>query len=241
MRKSILGHKFGNLTVVAYDGVKSKNSYWICECECGKKFSCCRTSLVGGNQQSCGWDCESTYSLVGKSFGLLTVLNRAYMKNNTSYWNCLCQCKNKVIIKRSHLGTHHVSSCGCLMRRQGKSCPNWSGCGEISGSVFSRIRTQANRRKITFDLEIEHLWDLFLKQNGKCALSGIELTLPKHQLIDCTASLDRIDSSCGYVVDNIQWLHKTVNFMKLSMTQSEFLNWCKKIVEFNQPKLEQLL
>ena len=44
-----------------------------------------------------------------------------------------------------------------------------------------------------------------------------------------TASLDRIDSSKGYVPGNIQWVHKDVNWMKGSFTQEYFVNICKKI------------
>ena len=45
-----------------------------------------------------------------------------------------------------------------------------------------------------------------------------------------TASLDRIDSSKGYTIDNIQWLHKDINKMKWDFSQEKFLELCKKIV-----------
>ena len=44
-------------------------------------------------------------------------------------------------------------------------------------------------------------------------------------------SLDRIDSSKGYTKDNVQWLHKDVNNLKMDFDQKEFLEWCKKIVK----------
>lgn len=33
-----------------------------------------------------------------------------------------------------------------------------------------------------------------------------------------TASLDRIDSSKGYTIDNVWWIHKQLNWMKWDLT-----------------------
>jgi hypothetical protein len=48
--------------------------------------------------------------------------------------------------------------------------------------------------------------------------------------LDNTASLDRIDSSLGYVRGNVQWLHKDVNWMKNTLDQDRFIELCKAIV-----------
>lgn len=51
-RMSLIGKKFGRLTVVAYAGDEhigsDNNSRWVCSCECGK------TSIVGGNKLKSG-------------------------------------------------------------------------------------------------------------------------------------------------------------------------------------------
>lgn len=51
-----------------------------------------------------------------------------------------------------------------------------------------------------------------------------------------TASLDRIDSSRGYEIDNIQWVHKDVNKMKMGLSQNEFIDICKIISKNNRGK-----
>lgn len=48
--------------------------------------------------------------------------------------------------------------------------------------------------------------------------------------IETTASLDRIDSDQGYILGNIQWVHKIVNIMKQDTVQSEFIGWCRAVV-----------
>jgi hypothetical protein len=51
-----------------------------------------------------------------------------------------------------------------------------------------------------------------------------------------TASLDRIDSTKGYIKGNIQWVHKDVNKMKWNWNQSNFINWCKLITNYYNEK-----
>lgn len=46
-----------------------------------------------------------------------------------------------------------------------------------------------------------------------------------------TASLDRIDNKLGYTKDNIQWVYRSVNFMKNELDQNEFIEICKQIAE----------
>ena len=78
----------------------------------------------------------------------------------------------------------------------------------------------------------EYIWDLFIKQNRKCALSGIELTFPlKNNDKSYNASLDRIDSSLGYIEGNVQWVDKTINIMKNKFNQTYFIELCKKVAE----------
>jgi hypothetical protein len=48
------------------------------------------------------------------------------------------------------------------------------------------------------------------------------------------ASLDRIDSSKGYIDGNVQWVHKEVNEMKMQATQNEFIEYCNLVAEFNR-------
>ena len=75
---------------------------------------------------------------------------------------------------------------------------------------------------------------VYLIQNGKCALSGIDIPLLKNpktkaQRESQLASVDRINSSIGYVEGNVQWVHKDINLMKNKFDQNYFIKMCKKI------------
>lgn len=109
---------------------------------------------------------------------------------------------------------------------------NWKGCGDFPGSDFNKIRHHAKERNIPFNVTIEQLWDLFVKQNRKCVLTGLSLQFRSHTMIwDGTASLDRIDNSKGYVINNVQWIHKDINKMKTNFVQEKFIEYCKLIYE----------
>jgi hypothetical protein len=72
------------------------------------------------------------------------------------------------------------------------------------------------------------------KQGRKCALSGININFPKvHKDRNYNASIDRIDSSLGYVVGNVQWVDKDVNMMKRTYNNEYFIKMCKLIAENN--------
>jgi hypothetical protein len=77
---------------------------------------------------------------------------------------------------------------------------------------------------------------LFLKQNRKCSISGESILFSKwlHKKGERpTASLDRIDSTKGYIEGNVQWVHKDINMMKSNHTTKKFFNWCKKVCLHN--------
>lgn len=52
-----------------------------------------------------------------------------------------------------------------------------------------------------------------------------------------SASLDRIESNKGYVVDNIQWVHKFVNVMKWNIPEDNFIDWRRRVVEHTKDRI----
>ena len=70
-------------------------------------------------------------SLVGETFGRLTVLKRAkptgsQAQNNSSYWLCQCQCGKKTYKWGHNLVGGKSRSCGCYRRHVLKTRPHWS-------------------------------------------------------------------------------------------------------------------
>lgn len=175
--------------------------------------------------------------LTGQKFNMLTVLSPAEAtRKGYKKWLCECDCGNKKAVLATHLVSGKIKSCSCLQRRNGKAHPNFKGHGEIHLKHYEGIKNSANvrvnsygRDPIPFSVSIEFLWELFLKQERKCALSGMEIHFPKISTGVKTASLDRIDSSKGYTHDNVQWVHKDINFMKRTFCNDYFIDLCKKV------------
>ena len=175
------------------------------------------------------------YNLIGKTYGLLRVIDPAPkkdVKSRCQYWICECQCGNKKTVRSAHLRQGLTKSCGCLLKRRAGDHPNWGGCGEISGDFFWSIVAHAKQRNISVEITIQQIWDLFLTQNRKCALSGLDLTFQStSRNRDGSASLDRKDSSKGYSIDNVWWVHKNINTMKWDFSVEEFKFYCKRVSE----------
>lgn len=173
--------------------------------------------------------------LVGQVFGQWTVVSEA---NKDRHYNkmfiCLCSCGAERKVSRGSLLSGNSKSCGHSKRKTGSSHPTWKGFGEIPSVYWKSITRGAQLRDIEFSITIEDAWLLFLEQNRCCALSGVLLQFgSKHLGTQTTASLDRICSTTGYTYDNIQWIHKRINFMKSNDSDAEFIEWCKRVTEFS--------
>lgn len=174
----------------------------------------------------------------GDKFGNLTIRRvwtekRYEYKNKETICECECDCGNITTAWAQHLVSGHKRSCGCLQNRANNKHHGWKGHKEISGTFWTAIQRGCKRRGrvIPFDLLIEDAWNLFVKQDRKCALSGVAIgfAVKDCRRKECTASLDRINSSGGYTIDNVQWVHKTVQNMKWALPQDDFIEWCKLI------------
>jgi Probable Zinc-ribbon domain len=120
---------------------------------------------------------------------------------------------------------------------RGNKNHQWNGYGEISGRHWHCIYTESHRRRnipLEFTITIEYVWKLFLDQNRRCAFTGKELTMwgEKNGKSVGTASLDRIDSTKGYIDGNVQWIHKELQHMKRNLTDTEFIRICQEVASF---------
>jgi hypothetical protein len=168
-------------------------------------------------------------------YGKLKVLHRVENRNTRqSWWLCECECGTRKEIKGHRLVNGHTNSCGCL--RQSRPAYNFQGCGNLSGKYWGQIKKHARNREIEFSISIQNAWDKFIQQNGFCALSGLPIILERCYPGNQTASLDRIDSSKHYTIENIQWVHVDVNKMKNNLPESRLFELCRLIAE-NQKSL----
>lgn len=175
--------------------------------------------------------------LTGQRFTKLVVQYPIRIKKLVK-WVCLCDCGRETNVSNGSLKNGGTTSCGCI-RSETLKIKNQSvmykGVGELSGYHFNRIRYGASNRELEFKITKEYLWELFLTQDKKCALSGLELKFGRvYKKEESTASVDRIDSSKGYIEGNVQWVHTEVNKMKFTKTDIDFVHYCTLVANYNK-------
>lgn len=105
---------------------------------------------------------------------------------------------------------------------------------DIPKYLWRGLCNGAKTRNLVVEITPKNIWDLFIKQNRLCALSGIEICFGKTRKGVNTASVDRIDSSLGYIISNIQIVHKKINQIKMDLSQDDFIDLCVHVAnKFN--------
>jgi len=182
------------------------------------------------------------HNLVGLRFNYLLVEDmKITEKSKDRSYRCICRCDCGRIAdcNTNSLMKGLVKTCGnkeCLYHRQdytnnGKNNSKFTGHEEILGSKWSAYKAGAKKRNLEFNLDIKDAWELFIKQDKKCFFTGLDIFFGRTNtdFKNNTASLDRKDSSKGYTIDNVVWVHKKVNIMKMDLDIDEFLFFCNEI------------
>lgn len=168
--------------------------------------------------------------LLNKRFGMLVAIELlGEYRNHNSVYKCICDCGNTVEVLTGNLKSGGSKSCGCVRYQSGENSMSWKGHKELSGRYYCIVKANAASRNINFNISIEYLYNLFIAQDRKCALTGTELILSTKA--NQTASVDRINSDLGYIEGNVQWVHKDVNIMKMYFNQDYFIETCCKIAK----------
>lgn len=120
-------------------------------------------------------------------------------------------------------------------------------------TFLSQNLSRAKGRKDgkVFGVTIEYLFQLGEQQDWKCNVSGLPLEFVRggsthggRYLNPYSCSIDRIDSTKGYIINNVQLVCAAVNDMKSSYMYDTLVHFAKHIVEQNElnpPQYGQLV
>jgi len=145
-----------------------------------------------------------------------------------------CQCGFIKVYQSHLLLTNKCNKCeGCKRGYKGlkfkkpmkENSPNWKGYKQIPKTFLNVLKKSAKTRQIEVDIKIEDIWRQYISQDKLCALSGIEIGFENK-----TASVDRINSKIGYLINNIQIVHKDINISKKSLNMQHYINLCHLVV-----------
>lgn len=232
-----IGDEFGKATLQRELGYeqrgKRKVLIWELLCHCGQVFTAAKYDVTGHRTNSCG--CLRRSNLLNKRFGNAIVkayagygLKGPKSKRKVPLWLMLCDCGNEYKAITEYLVKGFTTSCGCQDQKQlfYIDQPNKTLTLE---KIYKNMLYGATKRNLTVDstITLAYLEQLLIEQNYRCALSGLELNWE-------IASVDRIDSNLGYILGNVQWVYRTLNFMKLSLSQDRFIELCSMVSNYQQ-------
>ncbi|MCZ2224270.1 MAG: hypothetical protein LC122_11660 [Chitinophagales bacterium] len=150
-------------------------------------------------------------------------------------WICICDCGYKKIVTTHSL--IYAKSKKCIKCRD----THFKSYDSIPHRYWKKFIRSAKLRKIKVEITSGEAFNILKNQNFKCSLSGIDIYMSKtgkeQEKGYTTASIDRIDSSKSYTIENIQWIHKNINRMKLDFDQKYFIYLCKKVAIYQNNQI----
>lgn len=189
-------------------------------------------------------DYRQDYKLQMKNLNSDTIiLNAQIIKNkitapqgmNAIYTNKGYKMTNIPIEKK-----HHCNTCGeenpemfsknsytrCKKCKSNiHKCPN-----NISEKLYKHSKKSAKSRNLEYELDQNYIEELLTKQNRCCFYTGIKLS-DDYKDKTTYPTIDRIDSSKGYIKGNVCICTWTCNIMKNTMTTEQFKDIITKIYE----------
>ena len=107
----------------------------------------------------------------------------------------------------------------------------------VSGNwmrYLQRLCMPASRKGLTAEM----LYSILEAQDFKCALTGLPLTctLVKGMRTWTNVSIDRIIPGAPYTKDNIRLTCIRINTLRSTMSDEEFVQWCRLVVQHSEAK-----
>ena len=167
--------------------------------------------------------CENCKILFNKEIG---EYNRKIKLNSKFYCSQSCAGKQSTNHLKPYLGIIHPN----FKRVKDEFSP----FREYLRRVRRRIRLRGSDVNMICEITLADLMTQWNKQDGKCVYTGVSMTHPSclarqnTDFLTC-GSLDRIDSSIGYVNGNIQFVSVAANLAKNKMSHEQMLEFCEII------------
>lgn len=102
-------------------------------------------------------------------------------------------------------------------------------CRSKRGRFNKILKDIRKRAGTTITIEdLEELWD---KQEGNCALSGLPMVYDHIGPSLDAVSIDRIEPKSQYILSNIRLTSKWANMARNILTDQEFVDWCRLVIK----------
>ena len=110
--------------------------------------------------------------LEGKQFGELTVIKFDGMRGDSSFWECLCSCGEKVVVRGCLLTKGNTVTCGNKsFHKTGENNPNWKGGITPENIMIRQSKEYAEWRN-----------SIYNKDGYSCVVCGTHQNLNAHHI-----------------------------------------------------------
>lgn len=97
-------------------------------------------------------------------------------------------------------------------------------------------KKNGKKKHLEFNLDVNYLKEIWESQRGICPYSNLPMKLARTEkerdYSPESASLDRIDSTKGYVVGNVEFVCLSINYAKHNFDKQDFVNFLSKLKSF---------
>jgi hypothetical protein len=186
--------------------------------------------------------------LIGLRYNMLIVVeklpSRAYGGKNKYHkkrmWLCICDCGNTTEANTGSLTSNSKKSCGCLTST--KSAENsiksrHKIAKEDAGfrSVYSTYKQNSMHRKLNFNIDFDYAINIMKSNCHYCGATPSNIHMKSYYNVKYNG-IDRVDNSVGYEKNNIVSCCKMCNISKNNNSEEYFLDWAKRLVNYQESK-----
>lgn len=194
----------------------------------------------------------------GAVFGRWTVIleTKNKTKDGSNKYLCKCRCGKQKEVRRVSLVNGDSQSCGCLVAEKVREAHSLEDGQTSFNNLYTICKGGARRRNLEFSLTKEEHRRMISKNCHYCNSlpikysryeSKIKSDIKKHLKVHITEvavarswiyvnTIDRMDSSKGYTMDNCVPACWDCNYMKMDCPYEKFISQVRKIVEFQKEK-----
>lgn len=172
----------------------------------------------------------------GERYNHLTLIKKVQVfkngRKNGWRWMARCACGKTVgPLVPAQIARGHAKSCGKCQRMEYWSDKRLTGIEGPSKLVYRNYRSKARKRGFEFNITYEEFMSLVQSPCIYCGGTESSYFNPVtgHDKKFLYTGIDRINSSQGYIVENIQACCKICNRAKSDMNEETFLKWVEKV------------
>jgi hypothetical protein len=172
----------------------------------------------------------------GTRFGKLLITGITDFSGGHRRYQCYCACGNHRFVRATKLRCGVIEECSICAKKnaaiKGGRTRRLPGTEAAVRQLFAEYKTNARRRNLRFDLNVEQFLRLCCSACFFCGEEPRSSYYPKGGGTPLLRNgIDRRDNRKGYLEDNCVAACATCNYAKREMGTAQFLEWVRRVAK----------